>query len=103
MQETQIQSLGWENPLEKGMQPAPVFLPGESHGQKTLVGYNSWGHEELDMAEHALLLFLQEEGHSETDNDESHMKTEAEIAPTSQGVTRMLAAASIPQSLPQTL
>ena len=60
LQEMQIQSLGWENPLEKGMQPAPVFLPGESHGQKTLVGYNSWGHEELDMAEHELLLFLQE-------------------------------------------
>ena len=60
MQETQIQSLSWENPLEKGMQPAPVFLPGKSHDQKTLVGYNSWGHKELDMTEHGLLLFLQE-------------------------------------------
>ena len=25
-------------------QPAPVFLPGKSHGQRSLVGYSSWGH-----------------------------------------------------------
>ena len=59
MQETQIQALGRENPLEKGMQPTPVFLPGKFHGQKALVGYKSWGHKELDMPEHAFL-FLQE-------------------------------------------
>ena len=29
-QETWVQSLGQEDPLEKGMQPTPVFLPGES-------------------------------------------------------------------------
>ena len=29
--------------LEKEMQPTPVFLPGESHGQRSLVGYCSWG------------------------------------------------------------
>ena len=39
MQETQVQSLGWDDPLEKGMAPpTPVFLPGEPHGQKSLVG-----------------------------------------------------------------
>ena len=27
-------------------QPASVFLPGESHGQRTLVGYSSWGHKD---------------------------------------------------------
>ena len=32
MQETQIWSLGWEDPLEKEMATPPVFLPGESHG-----------------------------------------------------------------------
>ena len=36
MWETWIPSLGWEHPLEKEMEPTPVFLPGESHG---LVGY----------------------------------------------------------------
>ena len=30
MQETQVQSLGQEDPLEKGMQPTPVRLPGEA-------------------------------------------------------------------------
>ena len=39
MQENQVQSLGQEDPLEKGMVPTPVFLPGESHGQRRLAGY----------------------------------------------------------------
>ena len=30
-------------------QPTPVFLPGEFHGQRSLVGYSPWGREELDM------------------------------------------------------
>jgi len=34
MQETQVWSLGWEDPPEKGMQPTPVFLPEKSHGQR---------------------------------------------------------------------
>ena len=38
-QETQVWFLGWEDPLEKEWQPTPVFLPGESHGQRTLTGY----------------------------------------------------------------
>ena len=29
-QETWVQSLGWEDPLEEAWQPTPVFLPGES-------------------------------------------------------------------------
>ena len=39
----QAQSLGWEDPLEKEMAPTPVFLPGKSHGQRSLVGYSPWG------------------------------------------------------------
>ena len=35
-----IPSLGWEDALEKEMQPTPVFLPGQSHGQRNLVGYS---------------------------------------------------------------
>ena len=52
MQETWVRSLGWENPLEEGMQPTPIFLPGESHGQRSLVGYSPWGYEESDTTEH---------------------------------------------------
>ena len=32
-------------------QPTPVSLPGESHEQKSLVGYGSWGCKESDMNE----------------------------------------------------
>ena len=34
-------------------QPTLVRLPGKSYGQRRLAGYNSWGHKELDMTEHA--------------------------------------------------
>ena len=34
MQETGVRSPGWEDALEKGMQPTPVFLPGELHGHR---------------------------------------------------------------------
>ena len=32
-------------------QPTPVFLAGEFHGQRSLVGYGPWGHKELDTTE----------------------------------------------------
>ena len=37
--------------LEEGMQPTPVFLPGESHGQRSLAGYSPWGCKESDTTE----------------------------------------------------
>ena len=40
---TQVQYLGQEDPLEKKWQPTPVFLPGESHGQRSLAGYRVHG------------------------------------------------------------
>ena len=41
MQETQVQSLGREDPLERReWLPTPVFLPGELHGQRNLAGYS---------------------------------------------------------------
>ena len=46
MQETWVQYLGWEDALEKGMATPPVFLPGESHGQRSLAGYSPWGCQE---------------------------------------------------------
>ena len=51
MWETWVWSLGWKDPLEKGMAITPVFLPGESQGQRSLVGYSPWSHKELDRAE----------------------------------------------------
>ena len=39
MQETWVQSLGQEDPLEKGVAAHSRFLPGEFHGQRSLAGY----------------------------------------------------------------
>ena len=50
MQETQAQSLVGKIPRRREWQPAPVFLPGESHGQWSLAGYSPWGHKQLDSA-----------------------------------------------------
>ena len=80
IRETQVRSLGQEEPLEKEWwlrrlsiclqcrrpgfdlwvgnfpwrrkwQPTPVLLPGKSHGRRSLVGYSPWGCKELDMTE----------------------------------------------------
>ena len=42
MQETGVQSLGREDPLEDRLR-TPTFLPEESHGQRSLVGYGPTG------------------------------------------------------------
>ena len=51
MWETLVRFLGWEDPLEKEVAITPVFLPGESHGQRSLVGYSPRGHKEWDTTE----------------------------------------------------
>ena len=56
MQEIRVQCLGPEDSLEKGMQPTPVFLPGESHGQRSLGGYSPRGHKGSDTTEGLMLL-----------------------------------------------
>ena len=33
--------------------PTPEFLPGKSHGQRSLAGYSPWSHKESDTTEHA--------------------------------------------------
>ena len=40
-------------PWRRKWQPTPVFLPGESHGQRSLVGYSPPGHKESDTTEHS--------------------------------------------------
>ena len=49
IKETQVRSLGWEDPLKEAWQSTPVFLPEESHGQRSLAGYSSWDHKESDI------------------------------------------------------
>ena len=54
MQQTQVRSLGQEDPLEKEM---AVFLPGESYGQRNLAGYSPWSYKQLD-ADAMILVFF---------------------------------------------
>ena len=42
-QETRFRSLGQEDPLETGMAAHSSTVPGEAHGQRSLVGYRPWG------------------------------------------------------------
>ena len=51
MQETWIQFLVRKVPWRRAWHPTAVFLPGESHGQKSLVGYSAWGCREADTTE----------------------------------------------------
>ena len=45
-----IPGLG-RSPGEGNSLPTPVFLAGEYHGQRSLVGYSPWGHKKSDMTE----------------------------------------------------
>ena len=51
VRETQVRSLGQEDPVEKKWQPTPVFLPKNSHGWRSLAGYSPWGRRESDTTE----------------------------------------------------
>ena len=51
MQETWVWSLIGKLLYRREWQSAPVFLPGESHGQRSLVGYSPWGRTETDTTE----------------------------------------------------
>ena len=49
--ETWVRSLVGKIPWRRAWQPTPVFLTGESHGLRRLVGYSPCGHEESDVTE----------------------------------------------------
>ena len=49
MFDPRIRKISWR----RKQQPTPVFLPGQSHEQRSLAGYSPWGRKESDMTEHA--------------------------------------------------
>ena len=51
MRETQVRSLGREDPWRRKWQPTTVLLPRKLHGCRSLVGYSPWGRKELDTTE----------------------------------------------------
>ena len=68
MWETRVQSLGWEDPLEKEMAIHSSTLPGKSHGQRSLEGYSPWGHKESDTTEWLHSTSLQSFSHAQLCN-----------------------------------
>ena len=65
MQETRVQFLGWEDPLDRKWQSTPALLPGKPHERRSLMGYSPRGREESDTTErlhlHLHLLILKPE------------------------------------------
>ena len=51
MREAQVQTQGQEDLLQKEMAKHSSILLGESHGQRSLVGYSPCGHKQLDLTE----------------------------------------------------
>ena len=47
MKETWVGKIPWR----RAWQPTPVFLPGESHGQRSLAGYSPWGCKQSERTE----------------------------------------------------
>ena len=58
MQDTQIQSLGQEDPLEEETATQSSILAWRIHGQRSLVGYSPWSPKELDTTELLTVTFL---------------------------------------------
>ena len=46
------------SPWRRAQQPTPVFLPRESHGQRSLAGCSQWDCKESDMTERLTLLII---------------------------------------------
>ena len=57
VRETWVQSLGWDDPLEKKMVTHSSILPWEIHGQRSLSGYNPWSLKELDRLSNSHIYF----------------------------------------------
>ena len=76
MQGIWIRSLGQEDPLEKEMATHSSILAGESHGQRSLLGYSPWGCKESDPTEHACVCIAQKPSFTEQlASQSSHRET----------------------------
>ena len=54
----QVRFLDWKDPLDRTRQPIPIFLPRESHVQRSLAGYRSWDHNSQTRLSAILYLFI---------------------------------------------
>ena len=75
--ETWVQSLGWEDPLEKGMATHSSILAWRLPWTEDLAGYSSWGRKESDITEPLLLSFFLEVSLPYMDTDGSKLGIQA--------------------------
>ena len=70
-------------PWRKKWQPTPVFLPGEFHGQRSLVGYSPWSHKESDttLITTVTIIHMQEREAKEIEGDK--LKSTSQVVRTS--------------------
>ena len=59
-------------PLRRKWQPTPVFLPGESHGRRSLEGYSPWGRKESDSTEWLHFTFFRKNVTSQSESQQRH-------------------------------
>ena len=82
MQGTRVRLMGEEDPLEEGMANHSSILPRKFHGQRNLVGYSPWGHNESDttkgLSTHAHCLF-RTHAHTHTINTEDFSSAALEL------------------------
>ena len=88
IQETPVRSLGREDPLERKWRLTPVFLPGKSHGRRSLEGYSPRGHKELDTTER-LNTHTQLVGDLTGGRVDKHLPASAEDAGSTSGPARL--------------
>ena len=75
-----------KTPWRRAWQPTPVFLPGESHGQRSLVGYRPWSCKESDSTKQ---LTLCKNGPSPKDSSLLQLKNSFDVCTNSQGQSGM--------------
>ena len=66
VQDTQVRSLGWEDPLEEEMATHSSILAWKFHRQRRLAGYSPWDCKESDMTEQLTHISLTGKGHLES-------------------------------------
>ena len=66
VQDTQVRSLGWEDPLEEEMATHSSILGWKFHRQRRLAGYSPWDCKESDMTEQLTHISLTGKGHLES-------------------------------------
>ena len=74
-----------KTPWRRAWQPTPVFLPRESHGQRSPAGYSPWGRKESDMTERSTHLSLtiatfhqQQEGARKVESGRKKVRSEVQ-------------------------